>query len=99
MCRYDIITAILVFIEPLLNPNHWFRVGITNFEWDKRIRKAMATEEVSNIVGCKCMIGEEEVWTGNYPYSYGGRYDDSYKLPRRSTVVRLHRMTEKHNLK
>jgi|26BtaG_2_1085354.scaffolds.fasta_scaffold04492_2 hypothetical protein len=81
MCRYDIITAILAFIGPLLDPGCWIRLGHTSYEWDKRLRRAMKTGKVSNTGPCSYMVGDEKVWTGNYPCSYGGHYDESYKLP------------------
>lgn len=72
-------------------PIYWMQNEPTDYAWDKLLNDLLDKHTpVRSYMTCK--LGKIEVWVGNFPYSYGGYYDDStsrYGLPTVKTRLRL----------
>lgn len=89
-----------------LNPVLWMRNEGTDLVWDKALNKLL---DEFHLVPSSLhrdfvhLLGDNLIWTGNYPYAYGSFYGlapfnfivGSEMLPKRSTVLRLKRAVDK----
>ncbi len=87
------------FLRTLLHPSCWTRNFRTNIEWDAYLNVMLDNPHFSRLSGFTIHLNKVPVWIGNFPYAYGSLFPsgaDSNKLPKRSTVWRLHDAVEKH---
>ena len=82
-----------------LNPSMWIRNKRTDLVWDEALNRLMDEFPLVKRGVFTHTLGENVIWTSNYPYAYGSLYtltdktDDA--LPKRSTVLRLKKAADK----
>lgn len=78
-----------------LLPGFWLQNEPTDWEWDATLNRLLDKHEPKEGY-LTASIGGVEVWTGNYPYSYGSCHDPKLRfLPSVATRKRLRAVLEK----
>lgn len=95
----EILKEIWLFIRVTFNPTYWIKLGDgTNWEWDKIVRKALSTGDIKYVNRHKAQIGGIPIWIENYPYAYGGHYNNKsgvYINPSRRTCLLIKQAVDK----
>ena len=86
----------------IFHPSFWFQNEPTDWEWDAELQCELFLYGVEPVDKFSTKVGEYEVWTVNYPYSFG--YDYSFVgrrkdrvLPAPLTRVRLRKMLRSYH--
>ena len=90
---------LLPFVTSIINPTYWFSNAKVNYEYDKKLRKALENPVFTDIGPYTCKINGKTIWISNYPYAYGSPWN-GFKgvdlLPRRCTRIVLRSELNKH---
>lgn len=104
-------------LKTLLTPSCWLRPEFTNYKLDHKINELINNKSsvklprlstgsvyyyTYDMIGpASVELGGMRIWTGNYPFSYGGCYLTNYAkdlkgLPSRKTVFKLKEYIDLH---
>lgn len=76
-----------------LLPPFWIQNDRTCRAWDAALNRALDQYGACRVDGYTCKVGPLEVWTANWPYSYGNSYRPKLNvLPMVRTRLRLRKM-------
>lgn len=76
-------------LERLLTPSAWLQTGKTDWAWDAELNEYLDTNPpfITNVFSVR--FPDYTLWVDNYPYWYGSKLLNVYKLPSVKTRKRL----------
>ncbi len=76
-------------------PPNWVSLGSVDWNYDRYLNDAIDQQLPVKIGNHTTMLGSAELWTSNFPYSYGNVYSQDRRMPCHLTRYRLRRYIHK----